>query len=200
MFSGQLEVSDEYNKLKRTISISILDFRLFDDNRCWRKGHVIDDETNEKMTDLLEMQFIELNKLRQVDKASPITFWIEFFRNPYSESVKALCDYVPEIKEAKQIYEKAKTDPKLREIIETREKATRDYSNDISCAKEEGREEGIAIGEEKGREEGIAIGEEKGELKKARETAMKLLSRGMATKDIADITGLSEEEIRNLTD
>jgi predicted transposase/invertase (TIGR01784 family) len=154
------------------------------------------------MTDLLEMQFIELNKLRQVDKASPITFWIEFFRNPYSESVKALCDYVPEIKEAKQIYEKAKTDPKLREIIETREKATRDYSNDISCAKEEGREEGreegIAIGEEKGREEGIAIGEEKGREEGKRETAIKLLSMGLHVDQIATATGLSEEEIESL--
>jgi predicted transposase/invertase (TIGR01784 family) len=126
------------------------------------------------MTDLLEMQFIELNKLRQVDKASPITFWIEFFRNPYSESVKALCDYVPEIKEAKQIYEKAKTDPKLREIIETREKATRDYSNDISCAKEEGREEG------------------------KRETALNAIGMGLSTEQISVLTGLSIEEIESL--
>jgi predicted transposase/invertase (TIGR01784 family) len=83
MFSGQLEVSEQYHnhKLKRTVSISVLDFRLFDDNRYWRKGHLSDDETKEKMTELLEIQFIELNKMRQIDKESPITFGIEFFKD-----------------------------------------------------------------------------------------------------------------------
>jgi predicted transposase/invertase (TIGR01784 family) len=172
MFSGQLEISEEYHKLRRTISINILDFRLFGDERYWRKGHLMDDETSEKMTDLLEMQFIELNKLRKIDRESPITFWIEFFRNPYSESVRSLCDYVPEINEAKQIYEKAKTNPKLREMIEAREKAVRDYSNDISCAKEEGREEGKI------------------------EMAKKLVSAGIDIETIAKVSGLSVEEIK----
>jgi predicted transposase/invertase (TIGR01784 family) len=178
MFAGQIEVSDQYYKLKRTISINILDFRLFNDDRCWRKGHITDDITNENMSELLEIQFIELGKLRQVEKESPITFWIEFFRNPYSESVKALCDYVPEIKEAKQIYEKAKSDPKARALIEAREKAIRDYSNDIACAKEEGREEG--------------------EQKKAREMAKNLLLANVDVNTIANASGLSIDEIRSL--
>jgi predicted transposase/invertase (TIGR01784 family) len=127
------------------------------------------------MTNLLEMQFIELNKLRQVDKESPITFWIEFFRNPYSESVKALCDYVPEIREAKRIYEKAKTDPKFRALIEARKKALHDYANDIACARDEGKAEG--------------------EFKKARETARKLLSMDLSVGKVSEATGLSIEEI-----
>jgi predicted transposase/invertase (TIGR01784 family) len=192
MFSGQLEVSEQYHKLKRTISISVLDFRLFDDSRYWRKGHVSDDETKEKMTELLEIQFIELNKMRQIDKESPITFWIEFFKNPYSEGVKALCDYVPEIREAKQIYEKAKSDPKARALIESREKALHDYTNDIACAKDEGREEGIAIGKDEGRAEG--------ELKKAREMALGLLQADVAVAIIAGASGLSVEEIVSLKD
>jgi predicted transposase/invertase (TIGR01784 family) len=187
LFFGQLEVSEKYHNLKKTISINILDFRLFqNDERYWRKGHLIDDETGERMTDLLEMQFIELNKMRQFDKESPVTFWIEFFGDPYSERVRALCDYVPEIQEAKKMFERAKADPKVRALIEEQEKALRDYINDISYAKDEGIEKGIAIGEERG------------ELKKARETALKLLSKGMDIMDIAEIVGLSVEEIKDL--
>ncbi|GHU13847.1 transposase [Alphaproteobacteria bacterium] len=183
LFSGQLEVSEKYHELKKTVSITILDFRLFqDDKRYWRKGHLVDDETGERMTDLLEMQFIELNKMRQFDEKSPITFWIEFFRDPYSERVRALCDYVPEIQEAKEMFVKAKADPKVREWIYTREKNLRDYINDISCAKDEGKAEGIA--------EGIA--------EKARETALKMLSKGMNVEDIAEITGLSVAQIKAL--
>jgi predicted transposase/invertase (TIGR01784 family) len=206
MFAGQMEIGDQYDKLKRTVSISILDFRLFDDDRYWRKGHLLDDDTKEQMSNLLEMQFIELNKLRQVDKESPITFWVEFFRNPYSDSIRALCDYVPEIREAKQIYEKAKSDPKSRELIEAREKTLRDYANDIACAKDEGKEEGIAIGEERGiaigEERGIAIGEEKGrmegELNKARSIARNLLKANVDINTIATASGLSIDEIRSL--
>jgi predicted transposase/invertase (TIGR01784 family) len=176
MFSGQIVIGDQYHELKRTVSISILDFRLFDDDRYWRKNHITDDETKEKTTELLEMQFIELNKMRQVDKESPITFWIEFFKNPYSESVRALCDYVPEIREAKQIFEKAKSDPKARELIEAREKALRDYANDIANAKDEGKAEGKV------------------------EMALALLRAGVGADIIAQTSGLSIEEIESLRD
>jgi predicted transposase/invertase (TIGR01784 family) len=142
------------------------------------------------MTKLLEMQFIELNKLRQVDKESPITFWVEFFRNPYSESIRALCDYVPEIREAKQIYEKAKSDPKSRELIEAREKTLRDYANDIACAKDEGKAEG--------KEEGIAIGEERGRMEEKIEIARNLLKASVDINTIATASGLSIDEIRSL--
>jgi predicted transposase/invertase (TIGR01784 family) len=195
LFSGQLEVSEKYHQLKKTISISILDFRLFDkDERYWRKSHLTDDETGERITDLLEMQFIELNKMRQFDRESPITFWLEFFKDPYSERVRALCDYVPEIKEAKEMYEKAKSDPKIREMILAREKNIRDYNNDISCAKDEGRAEGKA----EGIAEGIAEGKAEGELKGKRETAVNLLSMGLGTEQIAQATGLSVAEIEAL--
>ena len=86
LFAGELQVSDNYGKLRRTISINILNFKLFHkDARYWRKCHLTDDESHEIITDLLEIQFVELNKLKQFTKESPLTFWIEFFKNPYSE-------------------------------------------------------------------------------------------------------------------
>ncbi|MDR1236459.1 MAG: Rpn family recombination-promoting nuclease/putative transposase [Holosporaceae bacterium] len=180
MFSGQIVVGNKYYELKRTICISVLDFRLFRDDRYLRKGCIYDDETKEKMSDLLELHFFELNKLREVDKESPITFWIEFFRDPYSDAVKALCDYVPEIREAKEIYEKAKTDPKLRATIEAREEALLNYANYIACAKEDGIAEG--------------------ELKGKRETALNAIKMGLSVEQAAQLTGLSLREIESLKD
>jgi predicted transposase/invertase (TIGR01784 family) len=180
MFTGQISSGNNYNQLKKTITINVLDFELFKDNRCWRKCHLTDDETNERITELLEMQFVELNKLQGINKDDPMTFWIEFFRDPYSDTVRKLCDYVPEIREAKNIYEKAKTDPKMRELIDAREKAIHDYSNDISCARRDGFAEG--------------------ELKKAQIMALKMLKKGNSIEDIADLTELSVEEIESLKD
>ena len=60
--------------------------------------------------------------------------------------------------------------------------------------KEEGREEGIAIGEERGREEGIAIGEKKGIQK----VAVELLKGNHPIPFIADVTKLSVLEIEDI--
>ena len=46
---------------------------------------------------------------------------------------------------------------------------------------------------------GYRMGIEKGERQKALETARKMMSRGMDIATIADLTGLSEEDIRSLT-
>ena len=144
LFSGQLEVSESYKNLHRTISINILDFKLFEkDKRFWRKAVLLDKETNEELTDLLELHFIELGKMKEMREDSPITFWIEFFKDPYSEKVKELCEYVPEIKEAKEVFEKAKADPEAQELIRLREKGLRDYISGLENAHDQGREEGI---------------------------------------------------------
>lgn len=59
------------------------------------------------------------DKMRKFDKESPITFWIEFFKNPYSEICRELYKFVPELKEAKELFEKAKADPKKRRLLVT---------------------------------------------------------------------------------
>ena len=58
----------------------------------------------------------------------------------------------------------------------------------------EGRDEGIGIGMEKGREEGIEIGD----LNARREMAKALKNNGASLDLIANVSCLSEEEIRNL--
>jgi predicted transposase/invertase (TIGR01784 family) len=176
LFFGQLEVGKEYYKLKRTISINILDFSLFkDDDRYWRKGYIKDDQTSEKFTDLLEMHFIELNKMRKLDKESPLTFWVEFFKDPYSKAMEKLYEVAPEIREAKEIYEKAKTDPEAQELMRVREKAVRDYANDVAIAKNEGL------------------------IESKKETALKMLADGLPTETISKYTGLSLEKVRSLS-
>jgi predicted transposase YdaD len=61
--------------------------------------------------------------------------------------------------------------------------------------KAEGREEGKAEGEIKGKAEGIA----EGEARKARETALSMLSDGMPIETISKYTGLPVEEIRRIS-
>jgi len=61
--------------------------------------------------------------------------------------------------------------------------------------KAEGMEEGIAKGKAEGMEEGIA----KGEQQKSLSIAKNLLKMGMTIQQVADATGISEEEIKQIT-
>ena len=76
----------------------------------------------------------------------------------------------------------------------------------LAAKYEEGRDEGIGIGFEKGRDEGIGIGMERGreegieigDLNARREMAKALKNNGASLDLIANVSGLSEKEIRNL--
>ena len=62
-----------------------------------------------------------------------------------------------------------------------------------------GRQEGIQLGEEKGRQEGIQLGEEKGRQEALKEMARKMMLNGMDQQSVAEVTGLSKEEIAQLS-
>ena len=85
-----------------------------------------------------------------------------------------------------------------------------DITNAINTARKEAKEEGIAEGIEKGMaegmekgmaegiEKGLAEGMERGIEKAHLETARKMKEKGFDNKEIAELTGLSEHEIRLL--
>ena len=142
VYSDAMDSSENYSILKRTISINILDFILLkDEENFWNKYIITNAKNHRQLTDVFEMHFIELRKLENIDKNNPLTFWGEFFKDPNSEQVRKLCNTVPEIQEAKDVFEKAKTSSDARELLRIREKAKLDYASDIKTAKDEGREE-----------------------------------------------------------
>ena len=73
----------------------------------------------------------------------------------------------------------------------------RKYMTFEQMLNERGRE-GEAIGLEKGRSEGEAIGLEKGIAQEKREIAKSMKAKNIPTADIAEITGLSAEEVEEL--
>ena len=70
--------------------------------------------------------------------------------------------------------------------------ATRKFDEKRGMAK------GMAKGRAKGRAEGLAEGLAKGELSKGLEVARNLLSMGMSWSQIVQVTGLTEEQLKQL--
>ena len=65
-------------------------------------------------------------------------------------------------------------------------------------AVEEGREEGLQEGLEKGLQKGLKKGREEGKVSAVLEMAVKLLKKSYPLSDVADITDLSPEEVREI--
>jgi predicted transposase/invertase (TIGR01784 family) len=71
--------------------------------------------------------------------------------------------------------------------------------NDVMKSKYlDGKDEGLKEGRAEGRAEGLAEGEAKGEHNKAIESARKMKGKGYPIADIAEITGLTVEDINSL--
>lgn len=88
--------------------------------------------------------------------------------------------------------------PEERTAYEDSLKHYRDLKNATDTARLEGTEEGFGLGLEKGKalglEEGKALGMEKGK----RDTARRMLAKGMTVELVADLTGLSVEQVQTL--
>ena len=69
---------------------------------------------------------------------------------------------------------------------------------DIYATRKFDEKRGMAKGRAKGRAEGLAEGLAKGELSKGLEVARNLLSMGMSWSQIVQVTGLTEEQLKQL--
>ena len=185
LYEEQLSEGDRYDKLSRTVCINILDFKYLKNDRFHNGYRLKEIETNEELTDLEEIHFIEIPKLKKINSEKDIVDvlegWVEFLRDPESEVVRKLEMTNKEIREAKDELYRLSMDEKERALYFIREKSIRDEISALANAEEKGMERGI----------------KKGERNKAIEIAKSLL-------DVLDIetisikTGLSIKEIEDI--
>ena len=78
------------------------------------------------------------------------------------------------------------------------ERSYRDIKNSLDTAKAEGLAEGFGKGRVEGRAEGLVEGLAKGRSETLVEVAKNLLSIGTPIESIMKVTGMTEDEIKNL--
>ncbi len=188
-YTNQIDSGEMYSKLKKTIVISILDFKYFNDEDRFHRAIVAKDrDTNEfyDKLDYFEMHFVELPKFKKElpELHTALDRWATFLTKAYEFEKDAIPEELASMPEVKKAIEQLDTiylDKKEQEIYEAEQKALWDEKEKIRTA-----------------EEKIRTAEEQGiELEKF-ETAKKMSVKGYSKEDIAEMTGLSIEQIEKL--
>lgn len=188
-YERSLHIKENYSLLKRTIVILIADFEIpgLEELGYFTDWKLI--ETNDRkviLTDYMEAIIIELPKIYKLKKEKPndrLLDWIYFLEDPNSEKVKKIMENNENIKEAKEKLEEISNDEIMQRLADWREAAEHDEASVRNMAFNDGLKEGI----------------EKGIEKEKLETAKKLKEKGMDINTIAQITGLTIEEISKLS-
>lgn len=185
----QLKVRDQYREVMPVIFVGILNFKLFQSPECISHHLILNTKTHEHALRHLEFYFIELKKfnkpLEQLDTVADK--WIYLLQNA------EMLDRVPsqlknpiELEDAMDALNKGNLSPE--------ELAAYDRFADARRVAESVRRTQERIDREAGIEEGIKQGMKKNALA----VAQKLLARGVSLEVIAEDTGLSIEEIKQL--
>ena len=155
LYSSQLGEGREYNNLKRTVSINILNFNRLEEKDYHSVYRIKNLRNNKDLHDQLEIHFIELEKFTKElpDLQKTLDRWIYFLK--YAEKFTGYNLPVPlkeidTIEKAIRILDKMSLTEEEREIYEARLKALRDESGALETARIKGIEEGIKKGIEKG--------------------------------------------------
>ena len=193
MYSANLKVGEEYSKLRRTISIIIVDGELpeFKGIKKAQTNWQIREEEykNIILTSYFEICIIELPKAikeYKTNKENGALQWMMFLENPEDMEVTKIMEENENIKEAKEELDRISQDDILRRMAFKAELERMDYAQLMYEAKRDGKAEGRAEGKIEGAKE------------KEIQIAKNMLKEKANIEFIIKVTGLTQEEIEKL--
>ena len=143
LFSGQLQSGIPYQKLERTVCINLLSFDLLKTAEYHSCYVLKERERNEQLSDLLEIHFIELDKIKDIQDAGEIKTqleaWLEFIKHPESQVSYELARRDETIREAKDGLLVLSCNEQFRLYYEVRLKALLDETSRLQTARDEGK-------------------------------------------------------------
>ena len=138
-FSNQLNESEDYSKLQKTIAINIIDFNLFDCDEPHSVFLVSEKDRSELLTDKFRIDFLELKKAS--NSTNPmLKEWLTFLSVTTEEELDMMNSNTanPEIiGKAISVIRKMSADEKMLYDIQLREKAILDERSALNFAKNE---------------------------------------------------------------
>ncbi|MVX62583.1 Rpn family recombination-promoting nuclease/putative transposase [Clostridium chromiireducens] len=201
VYSDQMEGGYNYDKLRKTISINILDFDYVDEEDFHNVYKVFNEKSKKELSSVFEMHFIELNKFNKdfKDIKTALDRWVIFLNRAYELEKDRIPEELAKDDAVKKAVEKLDVmylDKEEREMYENELKRLRDYIAEMKTAEIRGMEKGIEKGMEKGLEKGVEKGEKQGiELTKK---VFKLSNAGYTKSQIAKECDIPESKVENI--
>lgn len=186
LVNSSLNSGKNYDKMKKSIVVSIIESRLFSENiPCHSVFYVAEKNTGHMLSDCLMFHFLELGKAdpaKAPECMTPIERLAVYLRyandENYKDAVQEICAQEEGIVMAESIYRRATKDEREAAWAESRLYFQLQQNTEREMAREEGLAEGEAM--------------------KQREIAKNMLQEGIATSVIARLTDLPIEEIEKL--
>lgn len=205
LYTEQLQRGADYSTLNKAIGIHILNFISIPESKKYH--HVFnlrDKETGIHYFENMELHTIELSKFEGSSALSGVNVsdatFIAKIKTSLDMWVAFLirCDLLKDLKDQRGLPDKEVENLKkaldVLEVMDFTDAERNSYEEHLKWLRMESNtlKKSFEDGEKKGKAEG------KAEIAKTLEIAKSLIAKGMDTKLIAEVTGLSEEEIQKL--
>lgn len=150
LYSDTLHAGHDYHKLKRTITINLLNFNLFSRERLISLYQLQERQDHELLCDLMQVVFIELSKVGGDEQPMHLQQWLKFLKMDNAQEVKSLSEQNPAIGEAYTMLNYLSHDPEERRRYFRRKIALMDMRSGLQTAEEKGKIEGKLQGKIEG--------------------------------------------------
>ena len=172
LITEQVGSGDDYDAIQKVISIIITDENLIPGSQKYHHRFTLyDSDAGVEFSDILEINTLELRKLPDSDDGTDLYDWAKFISAESEEELTMVAERNPVIEKAVVKLRELSADERARDLFERREKARRDQ-----------------------------VAQQKWAVKQGMfEVAKKLLNRNRPIEEIMEDTGLTHEEIKNLS-
>lgn len=148
LFTSELKSGENYRELKKTITINIINFNMFDNNNYHTEVVSVIKDTNEIFSDKFNIHFFELKKVnKKVNPNNRREMWLQFIKADKEEDFEMIKETnVPVMEKAVRVIYDYSEDTRIREMARMREKALHDEASALATSRAEGKAEGRAEG------------------------------------------------------
>ena len=136
LYSEELKAGDEYEKLKQTICINIINFDLFDCQDYHSHFKVMENERHEVLTEKFAIHFFELKKLGSYKKNKRMEDWLNLINAETEVDLMAIQQNtsIPEVQQTIVMLRKLNADEQVRQEAFYREKRLHDEASALGSA------------------------------------------------------------------
>ena len=187
IYIEEFKQGEDYSSLNKCITINIVGKGFKLNNKIHSRYCLKDIETDEILTDILEIHFLNLEKARELKNIDdPLVRWLLFIDSNSKEERAMLAANSPVLKILNEKIDILTLSPTEKKLYESRMKLKSDIVSISNSQFNKGLEKGI----EKGIKEGIKEGNIN--------TARRMKKARCEVSFIMEMTGLTQEEIEKL--